>query len=411
MGNLSLNDPSLISTPPLDPYTSSIQISDYTSFPSLNSNAQQQSQTDLKNLYPTSDSVPTPPGFSSRPGLAPEFVPSRPHSRPTSRHQSPAGHASRLSAEENDAFPTLGSAVFRGSKKHHGKRGHGHGHRDKENVTNSLADVVRSSSAPNPQVQSPRRGFRSKPGQLESRENTAAAQAIPAPEHIPWLETGERANKEYLKARQAAIRHGGARNKFLQSAAQAWNRNDVRAAKALSLRGQSENDLMREAHRTAARHLYDLRNRSHGVNSTNEEEVYVDLHGLHPAEAVSYLDAALKNQRSASKIHRERNSILYAIVGTGHHSKGGRDKVGKAIRGYLNDARYVFREFSVAGSASGGGSGGILGIDASSGGGGRGKESRPADGEADDEQSELPAPLEHGKIRILKADDARPGES
>ena len=43
-----------------------------------------------------------------------------------------------------------------------------------------------------------------------------AAQAIPSPRHIPWFETGERANKAYLKARQDAIRHGGLRNKFLQ---------------------------------------------------------------------------------------------------------------------------------------------------------------------------------------------------
>lgn len=393
MNNLSINDPGVIATPPLDPYTQNLQISDYTSFPSL-----------------SGTSAPEPlssPALSSRVGLAPEFVPSRPQSRPSSRHQSPARHVSRLSAEENEGFPALGSAVFRGAKKHHGKRGHGHGHRDKEAVNNSLADVVRNSSAPSPQLQSARRNLRTRNNQIESREYTAAAQAIPAPEHIPWLETGERANKDYLKARQAAIRHGGARNKFLQSAAQAWNRNDVRAAKALSLRGQSENDLMREAHRTAARHLYDLRNRSHGVNSADDEEVYVDLHGLHPAEAVSYLDTALRNQRSASKIHRERNSILYAIVGTGHHSKGGRDKVGKAIRAYLNEARYLFREFSVAGSSNGGGSGGILGIDASSSG--RAKEGVPD--EEDDEQATGSMPtLEHGKIRILKAEDVRGGD-
>lgn len=393
MNNMSVNDSAMISTPPLDPYTQNLQISDYASFPSLSGSAA---------LEPLAS-----PALSSRAGLAAEFIPSRPQSRPTSRHQSPARHVSRLSAEENEGFPALGSAAFRGAKKHHGKRGHGHGHRDKDAINNSLADVVRNASAPSPQMQNSRRGLRSRNIQAESREFTAAVQAIPAPEHIPWLETGERANKDYLKARQAAIRHGGARNKFLQSAAQAWNRNDVRAAKALSLRGQSENDLMREAHRTAARHLYDLRNRSHGVSGSDNEEVYVDLHGLHPAEAVSYLDAALKNQRSASKIHRERNGILYAIVGTGHHSKGGRDKVGKAIRAYLNEARYLFREFSVAGSASGGGSGGILGIDASSGG--RAKEGMPD--EDDEEQSTGSVPtLEHGKIRILKAEDARGGD-
>lgn len=59
------------------------------------------------------------------------------------------------------------------------------------------------------------------------------------------------------------------------SAAQAWNRSDSRAAKALSLRGQSENNLMREAHREAARILYEERNK----DSDSSKELYVDLHG------------------------------------------------------------------------------------------------------------------------------------
>ena len=53
-------------------------------------------------------------------------------------------------------------------------------------------------------------------GNMRNGENSATAQAIPNPKHIPWLETGDRANKAYLKARQEAIKHGGLRNKFLQ---------------------------------------------------------------------------------------------------------------------------------------------------------------------------------------------------
>jgi hypothetical protein len=59
------------------------------------------------------------------------------------------------------------------------------------------------------------------------------------------------------------------------SAAQAWNRNDSRAAKALSLRGQSENDLMRTAHREAASQLYGERNET----PSTAQEVFIDLHG------------------------------------------------------------------------------------------------------------------------------------
>jgi hypothetical protein len=63
---------------------------------------------------------------------------------------------------------------------------------------------------------------------------------------------------------------------IVYSAAQAWNRSDSRAAKALSLRGQSENNLMREAHREAARILYEERNQ----DSDGSIELYVDLHGM-----------------------------------------------------------------------------------------------------------------------------------
>jgi hypothetical protein len=63
---------------------------------------------------------------------------------------------------------------------------------------------------------------------------------------------------------------------LVSSAAQAYNRHDSRAAKALSLRGQSENNLMREAHREAASILYEERNKDHG---SKPRELYVDLHG------------------------------------------------------------------------------------------------------------------------------------
>lgn len=140
----------------------------------------------------------------------------------------------------------------------------------------------------------------------------------------------------------------------LLSAAQAWNRNDARAAKALSLRGQSENDLMRKAHREAARELYEDRNKN---NLPGGSEIYVDLHGLHPDEAVEYLEKVLMENSRESR-------PIYAITGTGHHSKNGKDKVGKAVRNFLNEWRYAFKEFSVPGDKNN--MGGILGIDARS---------------------------------------------
>jgi hypothetical protein len=110
---------------------------------------------------------------------------------------------------------------------------------------------------------------------------------------------------------------------------------------------------MRKAHREAARQLYEERNK----NSSQNAELYVDLHGLHPEEAVEYLERVLlENSRETRPV--------YAITGTGHHSKNGKDKVGKAIRNFLNEWRYAYREFSVPGDRNN--VGGILGIDARS---------------------------------------------
>lgn len=76
-----------------------------------------------------------------------------------------------------------------------------------------------------------------------------------------------------------------------------------------------------------------------------------------PEEAVEYLERILLENDKETK-------PVYAITGTGHHSKNGKDKVGKAIRNFLNEWRYAYREFSVPGDRNN--VGGILGIDARS---------------------------------------------
>ncbi|KAJ6189650.1 hypothetical protein N7519_004558 [Penicillium mononematosum] len=299
------------------------------------------------------------PGMGKRNGSATHL--GRPNSRPSSRHQNRELNPAAPSVDDPDAFPTLAAVNAKNAgKKHHGKRG-GHNNREtslsKESVPSSLADVVRMTPSPAPGKTKP--GSRNK--ETKGRENSAAAQSIPPPQNIPWLETGSRANQQYIKYRTEAIRHGTVRNKFLQSAAQAWNRNDARAAKALSLRGQAENDAMRRCHREAARQLYEERNQhlSHKGLDESSEELYVDLHGLHPEEAIEYLEKILL------KHAREGLRVVYAITGTGHHSKNGKDKIGKAVKAWLNEWRYLFREFSVPGER-GGYVGGILGIDPTS---------------------------------------------
>ncbi|KAL5121248.1 hypothetical protein ACEQ8H_000716 [Pleosporales sp. CAS-2024a] len=387
MARMAVSD---VSTPPLQSALPNFQMSDY-EFPTLHSNVSPfgtpqihtADATTLEQLYGlTGGTTRPPPGLSPFPVFTPGAG-SRPQSRTGSRVPSRATTPSVLAVDDNEAFPSLGSAAAaKTGKRHHGKRG-GHGHKD-ATTPNNLADVVRMSPAPAP-VTPVRKGLKPARSFHGSRENSAAAQAIPAPQHIPWLETGEKGNQAYLKARAEAFKHGSLRNKFLQSAAQAWNRSDSRAAKALSLRGQSENNLMREAHREAARILYEERNK----DTDSSIELYVDLHGLHPDESVSYLEGILLQHSSSSR-------PVYAITGTGHHSKNGKDKVGKAIRGFLNEWRYAFREFSVPGDRNN--VGGILGIDPSSYD--KSVADRPKDSESDAESAKKDT-----KIRIMKRDE------
>lgn len=179
------------------------------------------------------------------------------------------------------------------------------------------------------------------------------------------------------------------------SAAQAWNRNDARAAKALSLRGQAENDAMRKAHREAAKALYDERN-AHLSSTDDSDELYVDLHGLHPEEAIEYLENILLTQSKRGR------RIVYAITGTGHHSKNGKDKVGKGVRNWLNEWGYTFREFSVPGER-GGYIGGVLGIDITS------HRRQPISLESDSREGETSPPAVvatiGAKIQVLKRDE------
>ncbi|EFY92788.1 CCCH zinc finger and SMR domain containing protein [Metarhizium acridum CQMa 102] len=386
MNKLSLDDPSGTSKS----QGNNITLQDMASFPALQHGGESLNNFGGAGASLIAAGLNPPQGPRSYHGAESPRL----RSRPGSRHQIKDITATAPAIDDNEAFPSLGSAPTKQGKKHHGKRG-GHGHHKENAVPNSLADIVKMSPSPtpgSPRLESRRLG-NGNSGANRNGENSAAAQAIQNPKHIPWLETGDRVNKAYLKARQEAIKHGGLRNKFLQSAAQAWNRNDARAAKALSLRGQSENELMRKAHREAARELYEHRNKNMG----SAAEIYVDLHGLHPEEAVEYLEKILMDNSKESR-------PVYAITGTGHHSKNGKDKVGRAIRSFLNEWRYAYREFSVPGDRNS--MGGIIGIDARSWDKSLAREGAEGAAEDKEEVDILSQGVEigDGKVRLLVRD-------
>ena len=205
--------------------------------------------------------VSPPPGFKP-------LNSSRPASRQQNRDMS---HPGVPQVDDTEAFPSLGSAS---KSKRNNRRNHTSQSSPIPIGPSSLADVVRMGS---PSPASKRwNGVASSAGSPSSKsKRIQAANSIPLPTQIPWLETGNPLNKLYLKHRQLAIKHGGLRNKYLQAAAAAWNRNDAKSAKSLSLRGANENEAMRKAHRAAAQAIYEERNK----HSNSSTEIFVDLHG------------------------------------------------------------------------------------------------------------------------------------
>ena len=187
---------------------------DYGSFPALQSGENgiwTPSNPGHSNLQGGSVATP-PPGFRVR---SSDFDDQAIHSRPSSGRQSRQSTPAVPAVDDTEAFPSLADMGAK-AKKMGSRRGlQGKISRDSlQSGPNSLADVVRMS--PSSPVSVARKGLKQNKSFTGTRENSAAAQAVPPPQHIPWLETGERANKAYLKARQEAIKHGGLRNKFLQ---------------------------------------------------------------------------------------------------------------------------------------------------------------------------------------------------
>lgn len=184
----------------------------YDQFPALQNGSRTNSAT--FNLSQTGQ-FPTFTPLSQQRNRGGYHSSSRPHSRPTSRHQQrPDSALSTAAGDDADLYPTLSSLNAKRGSKHHGQRArHGHTHLNDKETSSSLADLVRMSPSPAP---SSRRSEALKKVRSAAAVDNATVQRIPQPQHIPWLETGPRANQTYLKYRQEAIKHGSVRNKFLQ---------------------------------------------------------------------------------------------------------------------------------------------------------------------------------------------------
>ena len=200
VSNLSVDDSQHASPPMAQPYMDNTT----EAFPPLQSPAPAGDQWDGQySTYPTALQGIHPGGSGN------ESMNHFPHHQPTSQPQNRGLNPTAPSVDDPDAFPTLAAVGSKNTGKKQGKRGATAS--SKDSTPSSLADVVRLTPSPAAKGKP-----MSKNQERTSREASAAAQAIPAPQHIPWLETGSRANQQYLKYRAEAIQHGTVRNKFLQ---------------------------------------------------------------------------------------------------------------------------------------------------------------------------------------------------
>lgn len=256
------NNNSRNSTPPPQ-----LQFHDSTAFPALASDQWGAMGSVL------GAGINPPPGFKL------------PISRPNSRQQSRERERSSTpvpAVDDTDAFPSLSSsakASGNGKKRRNNRS-------DGGNIPtgpSSLADVVRATPSPSPHSNrtstssgaSSNRwsGVGSSPS--SKRSSRVSAAHIPAPQQIPWMETGSALNRVYLKHRKEALAHGVLRAKYLQQANSAWQRNDAKSAKEHSRKANNENIAMMKAHKEASKAIYEERNK--GASSSTE--LFVDLHG------------------------------------------------------------------------------------------------------------------------------------
>ena len=140
-----------------------------------------------------------------------------------------------------------------------------------------------------------------------------------------WLQTGEAVSSMYAEARAEASDHARMRNAYFAQAAAAHQAGDGNAARALSAKGRWHNEQMHSAHATASQSIQATRSKEAGKHGM------VDLHGLHVKEALEAVRHAIGAARSRKGAQGGEPQQLRFVVGTGHHSTGGRAKLAQAV--------------------------------------------------------------------------------
>jgi hypothetical protein len=174
--------------------------------------------------------------------------------------------------------------------------------------------------------------------QREQASAERALQAMQAPT-IGWVATGDALNAEYKQKREAAIAAAVQRNRLFDLATKAYRRGDKKAARDLSAQGKRFQAEMEELHAEAAAGIFKARN-------SNGRADVLDLHGLHPDEAVEIVTKHVQTVRRDAKNRKERTFTL--ITGTGHHaaSTAHRSKLRDAVVECLDRLHCLHRDTS-----------------------------------------------------------------
>ncbi|KAJ3308358.1 hypothetical protein HDV04_001362 [Boothiomyces sp. JEL0838] len=152
---------------------------------------------------------------------------------------------------------------------------------------------------------------------------------------VGWVSTGDNLSNLYMKYRTDAIDVALNRNRLFQRATEAYLAGNKAAARALSLSAHQLNNQLSYLNNKAASKIFSERNK-HMVSSSGVP--VIDLHGLHPVEAVEHLDNMLQDfvtQRYKGKV--------IIITGTGHHSRG-KSKVYPYVKSHLDGKGWRPRE-------------------------------------------------------------------
>ena len=135
------------------------------------------------------------------------------------------------------------------------------------------------------------------------------------------------------------------KSKFFNRATDSYLSGNKLAASKYSAKARELDQVMKSVNYSAGKTIYQQRN-------SNLEEGVVDLHGLHPQEAIDILGEELRRLKTSG--YRGK---LMVVTGTGNHSKG-KGKLGPEVEKFLRESGYRIGYGSLVD-----GRGGILSIE------------------------------------------------